>query len=223
MDVIEKINILCQTIPGGVAVFFPSYKMLQAITRSLHTSNTFTTINTYKRIFVESRENSNVFNEYASHIRSCRSNGDEKGRTTISTNNSPMTGGLLLAVIGGRLSEGINFSDDLGRCVAIVGMPYANRHDVVLKERMNFAERQVQGSGEMLYTNICMKAINQTIGRAFRHQNDWAAIALLDCRYSQPSVRSQITPWINSQCHVYQRNLDMKDALANFVNCMQDE
>jgi len=41
-------------------------------------------------------------------------------------------------VIRGKLSEGINFSDNLARGVVIFGLPYANIRSPDLIEKMNY-------------------------------------------------------------------------------------
>ena len=51
----------------------------------------------------------------------------------------PGLGALLCSVMGGKLSEGINFSDDLARCVMVVGLPYPDKRDVVFKEKLKYA------------------------------------------------------------------------------------
>ena len=76
-------------------------------------------------------------------------------------------GALLLSVVGGKMSEGINFADGLGRCVVMVGMPFANPSELTLCERMaHLDSTQGAGAGREYYTNLCMKAVNQSIGES---------------------------------------------------------
>lgn len=127
-------------------------------------------------------------------------------------------GALLLAVIGGKLSEGINFSDALGRCVIVIGLPYPNPHSVEWKARMEYIEQKAlslnststnssskSGSAVTAGTasrefaeNVCMRAVNQAIGRAVRHKGDWAAILLVDRRYAQKRIREKLPRWIQA-------------------------
>ena len=178
-------------------VFFPSFSFLQLYLRHLHTTQEFSRLNQKKRLFVEER-GKDVFSEYASFL------------------SDPSAQASLFAVIGGKLSEGINFSDDLGRCIAIVGMPYPNKEDVVLKERMQYLDARNPGSGQQFYSNLCIKAVNQAIGRAFRHKEDWASVVFLDCRYAQTSIRQGLTSWIEKRGVVCSSSKDVVEELNSF-------
>ena len=95
---------------------------------------------------------------------------------------------ITAAVIGCYLTFsvtvlGINFSDDLGRLVIMVGLPYPNKFSPELKEKMEFLDKTIKYEpscasstvsstpGQEHYENLCMKAVNQSIGRAIRFVN----------------------------------------------------
>lgn len=111
-------------------------------------------------------------------------------------------GALLLAVIGGSLSEGINFSDRLGRGVAVVGLPFPNPHSPAWKARLEYVERHGGTGGKIasreFLENACMRAVNQSVGRAIRHKDDYAVIFLLDRRYERDSIRGKLPGWMKN-------------------------
>lgn len=41
-----------------------------------------------------------------------------------------------------------------------------------------------------------MTVVNQSIGRVIRHRNDYAAIALLDKRFSEANIKDNLPKWI---------------------------
>ena len=75
-----------------------------------------------------------------------------------------------MAVVGAKLSEGLNFADDLARAVVMVGLPYPNASSPELKERLKYVSNlskqkgKTEDAGKELYENLCMNAVNQSIG-----------------------------------------------------------
>ncbi|GAW07012.1 helicase C-terminal domain-containing protein [Lentinula edodes] len=198
-------------IPGGMIVFFPSYKFLENAKSAwaLATGGGYLEkFGAKKKVFFEPEDQAaveGVLQQYATAVA---------GSLTTS-----QTGALLLAVIGAKLSEGLNFADDLARAVVIVGLPFANLASAELRERMRYVKREeekllregrketVEGvqrpivlrgkdAAAELYENMCMNAVNQSIGRAIRHRSDWAALLLLDQRYSNLSIRGKLPKWL---------------------------
>ena len=140
-----------------------------------------------KRLFYEEKKSiiGEMLNEYSRHINGPYENGQN--------------GAIILAVVGGKLSEGINFSDNLGRLVLMVGLPFPNLKSQELQERIAFYENLCKQQGKPIdnYSeNICMKAVNQSIGRAIRHKDDYAAVLLVDSRYKQQRIQSKLPKWM---------------------------
>ncbi|KAI5793775.1 helicase C-terminal domain-containing protein [Peziza echinospora] len=200
---------LCLVIPHGVVCFFPSYAYLELVVSRWQQTDTASTTTTTiwerlgqrKTLFTESKSSSSVediLHEYGHAI--------DAGK-----------GGLLFSVVGGKMSEGINFNDSLGRGVIMVGLPFPNSQSAEWRAKLEHVEKVAsqnyspadksldspaarnefaKAAGREFYENACMRAVNQSIGRAIRHQQDYAVIVLMDQRYSLPRITSKLPKWI---------------------------
>lgn len=181
-------------VPFGVVIFFPSYKYLKKVLDLWNSSRIYQTIEKTKKIFKEGETSSSVdttLSEYSDTIQNQKK------------------GALLLSVVGGKMSEGINFSDDLARAVIMVGLPFPNAYSANIIARRNFIEsrslemgltrKEASDNSRNYYENICMRSINQSIGRSIRHLNDYSIIYLIDQRYSQARIQQKLSGWVRKR------------------------
>lgn len=199
---------VCNVIPAGIVCFFTSYDTMDAFYKYLCDTNQLDKIQQRKKIFKESRlsgqQTDRMLADYAKIIKS----------STKCMENGSVTGALMMSVVGGKLSEGLNFSDDLGRCVCVVGLPFPNKMNPELAEKMKYLDQVAadQSKTNMIgvqafssreyYENLCMKAVNQCIGRAIRHVNDYASVLLIDERYQQERIQRKLPNWIRTSLKV---------------------
>lgn len=213
------------SIPDGVVVFFPSYAYLDRCIEVWRRAGrqgktTYDALAAVKPLFHEAKSKAHTSappppappppSSSRSGVKGAQQQ-QQPQTTTDSVLQAYSTavatgrgrGALLLAVIGGSLSEGINFSDSLGRGVVVVGLPFPNPHSAEWKAKMAYISRKAGGEGAAgkaaareFYENACMRAVNQCVGRAIRHRNDYASILLVDRRYESERIRAKLPGWI---------------------------
>lgn len=218
--------------PDGLLVFFPSYGSMYTCIDAWKRlgpgvdgvkPSVWEHLLRYKRIVAEERESS----KFAAAVLAHRTNIDAR------------VGSILLAVCRGKVSEGIDFSDEYGRAVLITGLPYPSAFDpkVVLKREIADEEARTarQGgtgtfgrsvnqvmNGSQWYTTQAVRAVNQAVGRAIRHKYDYGAIILCDERYQSKNLQSQISKWIRPNLSVCPTFRNAETSLgAFFTQAMQ--
>jgi len=216
-----------QHIPDGVVVFFPSYTYLDAcmaIWKRIATSRSEQTIwdrlHETKPIYLEERSQMRHSMQPAALKDAAVDSVLGAYSTAVATGNG--RGALLFAVIGGSLSEGINFSDALGRGVMVVGLPFPNPHSAEWKAKSQYISAKMSqrgGDGKAaareFFENACMRAVNQCVGRAIRHQRDYAVILMLDKRYGGQRIQDKLPKWIRESM-VGQAGRDIERSLDDF-------
>lgn len=189
---------LSKVIPFGLVVFLPSYSYEAHLVSEWKQSGLWNKLYRRKKIFREPKSAQHLDATLQSYAEQAGTGGlqDDEGDGVKTAG-----GALLLAVIGGKMSEGINLSNNMARGVVVVGLPYPDITDPELQEKMsNMTSRGIGGiTGQAYYQNLCMRAVNQSIGRAIRHANDYAAIILCDFRYAaQPKIWSGLPNWVRN-------------------------
>lgn len=136
-------------------------------------------------------------------------------------------GALLFCVCRGKISEGIDFPNELCRSVVFIGIPFPNINDIVLKEKKNHYDKISKSesgnklSGERWYQNLTFRSVNQAIGRVIRHIYDFGTIFLMDVRYNFPKYKNQLPKWAIPSCKAEDLTFNMKTEINDFYSEME--
>ena len=74
----------------------------------------------------------------------------------------------MLAVARGKVSEGIDFDNHLGRCIIMIGIPYVYTLSSILRARLDFLREMYDIKENDFLTFDAMRHAAQCVGRALR-------------------------------------------------------
>ncbi|XP_037533678.1 Fanconi anemia group J protein [Nematolebias whitei] len=200
---------ICQVMAKGVLCFLPSYKMMDKLRDRWVNTGLWEKLEQQKTVITEPHgSGKGDFNEllqiYYDTIKHCEGTG----------------GALLIAVCRGKVSEGLDFTDDNARAVVTIGIPFPNIKDLQVELKMKYNDQHCKSRGLLpghrWYEIQAYRALNQALGRCIRHRNDWGALILVDDRYRNNPNKyiTGLSKWVR-QLVQYPNSFD--DAMKSLV------
>lgn len=223
-SVMEVLRSACSTVPrgSGTLVFFPSYALMDKLMQRWQETGAFDELSSSGDyvVFTEPRNSKEcelVLGEYLQTVESRASKV------------------ILFCVCRGKVSEGLDFSDDKARLVILVGIPYPAAFDLTVRLKKEYQDKmsKVHGTnvdsggliienGSQWYESQAWRAVNQAIGRCIRHRNDWGCILFLDPRFKYPRSKASLSKWIGGEVRDFDgyesMHLDLKLFLSDLTN-----
>ncbi|XP_024169418.1 Fanconi anemia group J protein homolog [Rosa chinensis] len=238
----KSLEEIFKSVPAGCLVFFPSYKLMGKLCKRWRETGQWSLLNERKSLFIEpggdQEEFEFVLKGYYDSIRGGnkpafgRNKGANKKLRQSSftavkcAQKNNTDGAALLAVCRGKVSEGIDFTDDNARAVIIVGIPFPNMNDIKisLKKKYNDAYKSSKGflSGNEWYCHQAFRALNQAAGRCIRHRFDYGAVILLDERYQVGRNTAYVSKWLKKSIRQYESFDTSIEELKSFFNNVKE-
>ena len=173
----RHIHALLKNTPGHVAVFCQSYRMLEEVVEEADWPG--------RMLLIESRNwSKRRVDDALQQLRDARQRGTKV---------------LLAGVFGGRLSEGVDYSENILDAVVCVGIPIAPKS--VPQDALREYIEGKHGQGKGWKYGALQPAVNsvlQGMGRAIRKAEDRAFILLLDNRFLTSQFRSCLPPTLHT-------------------------
>ena len=165
----EYIEAILEANQGNVAVFSTSYKLMHSILKQIKTD---------RNVIVEQ---------------------PGTRRETVLEQLSRSSRNALFGVMGGKLSEGVDYPGNLLTAVVAAGLPYAT-WDVYQRALIGYYDRQYPGKGRLYaYVTPAILRLIQACGRVHRSASDKGCIAILDERVTYLNIRKQLPNYFQKE------------------------
>jgi len=165
-----KIAEVAKNVKGGMAVFFPSYALLKNIAAYLP-------LEVKRRAIVERR---GMKKEEKNRLYEMLRADDE---------------GILLAVQGGSLSEGMDYESNTLKAIIVVGLPLSPPTLEVKTIEGYYAGKYGAEKGRLYgYYYPAITKVLQAAGRGIRSEHDRCIIVLMDYRFAKYPYKNCLPP-----------------------------
>jgi len=174
---IEYYIVAFSALPGNVAVYFPSYQILESFAQRCSPEIR------RKSVFIEPRD------------------AADAGSALTEFLSLPSRGGagVMFAVCGGKWSEGLDYRGEMLAGAMVVGLPLApfNR---VKRMTIEYFRHKFGPEGEFLcYTLPAINRALQALGRVLRTPQDRGVLVLAERRFLEDRVRTALPVWISDE------------------------
>jgi len=183
---VEYIEAISMTNEGNMGVFFTSYNLMNTILS--HTDID-------RRMIVEERKTRR---------------SDVMKKLTRSTSN------VLFGVMGGKFSEGMDYPNNLLKCVVTVGLPYAT-WSVYQNALISYFDYQFPGNGRAYaYLTPAIFRLVQACGRVHRSAKDKGCIVMLDERVTRQNIRQLLPGYYQKEMRIVKNPMECGEKITEF-------
>jgi len=160
-EIADEVNKIVSLVPGNIIVFFPSFEILREVEPRISQG---------RKVFVQEQsmaqeQKSNLVKDFK-----LESNG---------------FGGILLAVSGGSIAEGVDFPGAHLSCAIIVGIPFA-RVGLFSNALIKYYDIRFKKGWDYGYNAPAISKAVQAAGRVIRTESDKGICVFLDKRFVSP-------------------------------------
>jgi DNA excision repair protein ERCC-2 len=122
----------------------------------------------------------------------------------------------LFGVMGGKFSEGMDYPNNILKCVVTVGLPYAT-WNVYQQALIKYFDYQFPGNGRTYaYLTPAIFRLVQACGRVHRSANDKGCIVMLDERITQPNIKCLLPHYYQKEMKIIKNSIECGELIKNF-------